>query len=222
MPARLYPSRHGSSRSPENRCFLSRVGVTVVVAPAPSAPLPRRSRSERSRHTLSRMYRMLRLRAIAALGVAAALAALSPSTLVAQGVTTGAVTGVVTDESGQGVENAQIQVTNRATGYSTGEPHARRRPVLRAGTRCRQSIRHHRSPARLPAPDDREHPRRDRHGDAGGHPARSAGDGARGRDGHCTRRRTSRPTARAWRRSSPIPYCRACHRWAVTSPTSPS
>ena len=63
---------------------------------------------------------MLRLRAIAALGVAAALAALSPSTIVAQGVTTGAVTGVVTDESGQGVENAQIQVTNRATGYSTG------------------------------------------------------------------------------------------------------
>ena len=63
---------------------------------------------------------MLRLRAIAALGVAAALAALSPSSLAAQGVTTGAVTGVVTDESGQGVENAQIQVTNRATGYTTG------------------------------------------------------------------------------------------------------
>ena len=63
---------------------------------------------------------MLRLRAIAALGVAAALAALSPTGLLAQGVTTGAVTGVVTDESGQGVENAQIQVINRATGYSTG------------------------------------------------------------------------------------------------------
>ena len=63
---------------------------------------------------------MPRLRAIAALGVAAALAALSPSMLTAQGVTTGAVTGVVTDESGQGVENAQIQVTNRATGYTTG------------------------------------------------------------------------------------------------------
>jgi outer membrane receptor protein involved in Fe transport len=67
------------------------------------------------------MHRMLRLRAIAALGVvSAALAALSPSALTAQGVTTGAVTGVVTDESGQGVENAQIQVTNRATGYTTG------------------------------------------------------------------------------------------------------
>lgn len=63
---------------------------------------------------------MLRLRAIAALGVAAALAAFSPAALAAQGVTTGAVTGVVTDESGQGVENAQIQVTNRATGYTAG------------------------------------------------------------------------------------------------------
>jgi outer membrane receptor protein involved in Fe transport len=63
---------------------------------------------------------MFRVRAIAALGVAAALAALSPTALRAQGVTTGAITGVVTDESGQGVENAQIQVINRATGYTTG------------------------------------------------------------------------------------------------------
>lgn len=64
---------------------------------------------------------MLKLRAIATLGVlVAALAALSPATLAAQGVTTGAITGVVTDESGAGVENAQVQVTNRATGYTTG------------------------------------------------------------------------------------------------------
>jgi outer membrane receptor protein involved in Fe transport len=66
------------------------------------------------------MHRMLRHRAIAAFGVVAALAAVSPSALAAQGVTTGAITGVVTDESGQGVENAQIQVTNRATGYTVG------------------------------------------------------------------------------------------------------
>jgi hypothetical protein len=66
------------------------------------------------------MHRMLRFRAIATLGVVAALAALWPAPLTAQGVTTGAVTGVVTDESGQGVENAQVQVTNRATGYTTG------------------------------------------------------------------------------------------------------
>jgi hypothetical protein len=66
------------------------------------------------------MHRMLRLRAIAAFGVVAALAVFAPSTLAAQGVTTGAITGVVTDESGQGVENAQIQVVNRATGYTIG------------------------------------------------------------------------------------------------------
>lgn len=64
---------------------------------------------------------MHRLRAIVALGaVVAAVAALAPSALDAQGVTTGAITGVVTDESGVGVENAQIQVVNRATGYTTG------------------------------------------------------------------------------------------------------
>ncbi len=64
---------------------------------------------------------MLKLRAIATLGVVvAALAALSPATLAAQGVTTGAITGVVTDESGAGIDNAQVQVINRATGYTTG------------------------------------------------------------------------------------------------------
>ncbi|MDQ4079240.1 MAG: carboxypeptidase regulatory-like domain-containing protein [Gemmatimonadota bacterium] len=64
---------------------------------------------------------MHRLRAIVALGaVVAAVAVLSPSALDAQGVTTGAISGVVTDESGVGVENAQVQVVNRATGYTTG------------------------------------------------------------------------------------------------------
>jgi hypothetical protein len=66
------------------------------------------------------MHRMFRLRAIAALGVAVALGVLAPSMVNAQGVTTGAITGLVTDESGIGVENAQIQVTNRATGYAAG------------------------------------------------------------------------------------------------------
>jgi hypothetical protein len=65
------------------------------------------------------MHRMFRLRAIAALAVAAALGVLAPSVVNAQGVTTGAITGLVTDESGVGVENAQIQVTNRATGHTT-------------------------------------------------------------------------------------------------------
>src|SRR5688572_1758920 len=38
----------------------------------------------------------------------------------AQGVTTGAITGSVTDESGQPVVGAEIQVTHRATGFRAG------------------------------------------------------------------------------------------------------
>ncbi len=42
------------------------------------------------------------------------------TTLLAQGVTTGAIGGAVSDPTGQPIEAAQIQVTNRATGFSTG------------------------------------------------------------------------------------------------------
>ncbi|HEY7877130.1 MAG TPA: carboxypeptidase regulatory-like domain-containing protein, partial [Gemmatimonadaceae bacterium] len=41
-------------------------------------------------------------------------------TLAAQGITTAAVSGVVTDESGQPVEAAQIQIVNQATGVRSG------------------------------------------------------------------------------------------------------
>lgn len=52
---------------------------------------------------------------------ALALAVASPAThLRAQGVTTGAIGGRVSDPAGQGLESAQIQVTNRSTGFSTG------------------------------------------------------------------------------------------------------
>src|SRR5690349_7122156 len=48
-------------------------------------------------------------------------AALSlPSRLLAQGVTTGAISGTVTDAAGKPVENAQVQITNRSTGYRSG------------------------------------------------------------------------------------------------------
>ena len=40
--------------------------------------------------------------------------------LAAQGITTAAVSGVVTDEAGQPVEAAQIQVINQSTGVRTG------------------------------------------------------------------------------------------------------
>src|SRR5687767_5981216 len=37
-----------------------------------------------------------------------------------QGVTTGAVTGTVTDAQGAPLAGAQVQIVNRATGFSTG------------------------------------------------------------------------------------------------------
>jgi hypothetical protein len=49
----------------------------------------------------------------------AALLGGSAGPLRAQGVTTGAIAGTVTDEQGQPVVNAQVTVVNRATGYST-------------------------------------------------------------------------------------------------------
>jgi outer membrane receptor protein involved in Fe transport len=60
-------------------------------------------------------------------GAKAALAALFVGTLVmagttelsAQGVTTGAITGVVTNTQGQPVAGVQVTISNRATGYTT-------------------------------------------------------------------------------------------------------
>src|SRR5207237_8043190 len=45
---------------------------------------------------------------------------LSPTHLTAQGVTTGAISGTVTDAAGKPVENAQVQITNRSTAYRSG------------------------------------------------------------------------------------------------------
>ena len=44
----------------------------------------------------------------------------SPTRVSAQGVTTGAISGTVTDAGGKPVENAQVQITNRSTGYRSG------------------------------------------------------------------------------------------------------
>ena len=56
------------------------------------------------------------------IGVAAVLALLSISATpaAAQGVTTGALTGTVTDANGQPIESAQIQIRNARTGYNVG------------------------------------------------------------------------------------------------------
>ena len=57
-----------------------------------------------------------------ALGASVAFLATVPGTAAhAQGATTGAITGLVTDANGRPLENAQVQVVNRATGFSTGQ-----------------------------------------------------------------------------------------------------
>lgn len=54
------------------------------------------------------------------LGLALALAAGVPGKLRAQGVTTGAISGTVTDEKGTGIDAVQVQAVNRATGFASG------------------------------------------------------------------------------------------------------
>src|SRR5919112_2472182 len=54
------------------------------------------------------------------LGVAYALVAALPGRLVAQGITTGAIAGRVTDEAGQPLASAQIVIRNRTTGFTVG------------------------------------------------------------------------------------------------------
>jgi hypothetical protein len=54
------------------------------------------------------------------LGVAAALLAGLSGQISAQGITTGAIAGRVTDEGGQPLASAQIVIRNRTTGFSVG------------------------------------------------------------------------------------------------------
>ena len=63
-----------------------------------------------------RLSCQLRIRFLALVAAGGALA----FPLAAQGITTAAVSGVVTDEAGQPVEAAQIQVINQSTGVRTG------------------------------------------------------------------------------------------------------
>ena len=63
---------------------------------------------------------MLSLRTLVGAVAALALVVVAPSPVRAQGVTTGALTGTITDESGQGVEGAQVQLRNARTGLNIG------------------------------------------------------------------------------------------------------
>ncbi len=66
------------------------------------------------RQSTTRLYRGL------VLGLALAALALPARRASAQGVTTGAITGLVNDTEGKPVTGAQVQVINRSTGYATG------------------------------------------------------------------------------------------------------
>jgi hypothetical protein len=63
---------------------------------------------------------MLSLRTLVGAVAALALVVVSPAPSRAQGVTTGALTGTITDEAGQGIEGAQVQLRNVRTGLNIG------------------------------------------------------------------------------------------------------
>jgi outer membrane receptor for ferrienterochelin and colicin len=63
---------------------------------------------------------MIKTRLFIAVAAFFAMAGAGVKSVAAQGVTTGAIAGTVTDENGAGIANAQVQITNRSTGFSTG------------------------------------------------------------------------------------------------------
>jgi hypothetical protein len=63
---------------------------------------------------------MLRIRTLFGVVAVLALLVVSATPASAQGVTTGGLTGTVTDATGQNIESAQIQVRNPRTGYNIG------------------------------------------------------------------------------------------------------
>ena len=63
---------------------------------------------------------MLKTRLLSTVALALALVTGASARLAAQGITTGAVSGTVTDPSGAPVEGAQVQVRNARTGASAG------------------------------------------------------------------------------------------------------
>ena len=63
---------------------------------------------------------MLKTRLLVTVAASLALVTGASARLLAQGVTTGAVSGTVTDQNGAPVEGAQIQIRNPRTGFSSG------------------------------------------------------------------------------------------------------
>ena len=63
---------------------------------------------------------MLSIRPLVGAVAALAMLAFSPARAAAQGVTTGAVSGTVTDDAGRGVEGVQVQLRNARSGLNIG------------------------------------------------------------------------------------------------------
>src|SRR4029079_2472508 len=63
---------------------------------------------------------MLKIRTLFGAVAVLALLLISATSVFAQGVTTGGLTGTVTDATGANIESAQIQVRNPRTGYNVG------------------------------------------------------------------------------------------------------
>lgn len=63
--------------------------------------------------------RVIQRRIPGLMAIALAFAFIRPAAARAQGVTSGAISGTILDEQGQPVAGAQVQVTHRATGYTT-------------------------------------------------------------------------------------------------------
>ncbi|MDB4890583.1 MAG: putative oar protein, partial [Gemmatimonadetes bacterium] len=63
---------------------------------------------------------MLKIRTLIGVVAVLALLVISATSVSAQGVTTGGLTGTITDATGAAIENAQIQVRNPRTGYNIG------------------------------------------------------------------------------------------------------
>jgi len=65
------------------------------------------------------LIHMTYTRLLAGCAVALTLLSVAPSSAMAQGITTGAITGVITSDQGQPIEGAVVRVTNRSTGVSS-------------------------------------------------------------------------------------------------------
>lgn len=63
---------------------------------------------------------MMKIRSLIGLAAVLALSLVSAPLLFAQGMTTGSLTGTVTDATGAPIEGAQVQVRNALTGYNVG------------------------------------------------------------------------------------------------------